>query len=588
MKGNNEEIFIPKIFISYSHKDSIWFDENYLMPRLAESLSVHAKAEIWWDQARIKGGDKWSEKIINAIDNANIAILLVSQNFLNSTFIKDEELPRLALRADTNQLKLFPILIGKCNWKTNPILSDRQMRPAKVIPLIKYHKSADEWDEVQDEIFQALLEQIDRIRDERKKSKQVKRPKTFEKPNMATEILTGTTFENAEDGNSNKPFSLVRKKQSGILLLLSLMAIALSIVGITTFFLHRGKKQILESPSSEIYVNNRTITDKAAGPSKEGDIASVSTKQPISEVNRHIDDKPNEMIAPPDKNTEFYEKTNRKIKPNDDDAQVMQNPSVSEAMNEKTKSIESRSFVNKKDGTRFLFIPEGVFLAGGSGADEGNGPFPVYLPAYYLAVFSVTNEQYSRFLSDANPRQADLEKWILMDAHCSIRKTKNGFEFDDDKKDHPVVQVSWYGANAYCEWAGLRLPTELEWEKGARGINGWEYPWGNSWDMDKCRNDWNKKDETTCSVDSYSEGKSPWGLYQMAGNVWEWCSDYYDPSAYARYRKGDFSPKQGDFRILRGGSWQNVTKENFRCAQRFNNNPTSQFNTYGFRCARSR
>ena len=149
---------------------------------------------------------------------------------------------------------------------------------------------------------------------------------------------------------------------------------------------------------------------------------------------------------------------------------------------------------HEKDGTLLLLIPAGEFLAGGKGGDEGgSAPFPVVLAAYYLALHPVTNAQYRRFKPD--------------------------WKVDTGKDDHPVVNVSWDDAQAYCQWAGLRLPTELEWEKGARWVDGREYPWGNKWDEGKCRNSKNRGKEETCEAWRYPEGSSPWGGYQLAGNV---------------------------------------------------------------------
>jgi len=227
-------------------------------------------------------------------------------------------------------------------------------------------------------------------------------------------------------------------------------------------------------------------------------------------------------------------------------------------------------------------IPAGEFKMGSNENDDEKPIHTVYLDEFYIDRYAVTNAQYKRFI-DANPEfQKDK---IKKEYHNGdYLKDWQGNNYPEQKANHPVVYVSWYAVKAYCDWVGKRLPTEAEWEKAARGTEGSRYPWGNEFDKGKC-NTSESGIGTTTPVGKYPP--NGYGLYDMAGNVWEWCHDWYDERYYKKSpAKNPDGPDSGVSRVLRGGAWT-IRQGGARCSYRSLNYPDGCLNNSGFRCAKT-
>ncbi len=228
------------------------------------------------------------------------------------------------------------------------------------------------------------------------------------------------------------------------------------------------------------------------------------------------------------------------------------------------------------DTTDMVLIPKGEFTMGSKDHSD-EMLHQVVLDGYYIDTYEVSNGHYREFMkATGHPAPAYWDDPRL------------------NKPDQPVVGVNWYDADAYCEWTGKRLPTEAEWEHAAKGPDGTHFPWGHTIDATKAN--YGQNVGKTMPVNAYPGGVSGFGVYNMAGNVFEWVSDWYDPNYFrtsAAYNPQgpsdgyDFA-NQGPVKVLKGGSWL-APQTSLHTSHRFWNQPEN--NSYGvglgFRCALS-
>jgi len=286
--------------------------------------------------------------------------------------------------------------------------------------------------------------------------------------------------------------------------------------------------------------------------------------------------------------------------------------------------IESGTLIrSRKDGMVMVYIPAGEFLMGSTeneverlrnecldygweedkclkrGADE----FPqhsVYLDAFWMDQTEVTNAMFAKFLNEIGDfKDEETDQLFLIfprgypPSHHIIRNYKGIFNVLDGYENYPISGVHWAGANAYCQWAGRRLPTEAEWEKASRGTDGQPYPWGHAdptcilANHGGCNGDY--PEISSLPVGSLPEGYSPYGVMNMADNVSEWVADYYDQT-YFWYSPSynPQGPEVGDEHVIKGGSFIDIPMT-LRSAYRWvvNSFPPDVLIPIGFRCAQS-
>jgi formylglycine-generating enzyme required for sulfatase activity len=221
-----------------------------------------------------------------------------------------------------------------------------------------------------------------------------------------------------------------------------------------------------------------------------------------------------------------------------------------------------------------VMVPAGEFTMGTTMGDDEKPVHRVYLNAFYMDKYEVTVGQYAKYLQATGMEEPS--DWDIMNQPQHSKR--------------PVVNINWSDAVTFCKWAGKRLPTEAEWEKAARGTDGRTYPWGDEAPTRLHANFGKKEWDNHLAlvpVGSFEMGKSPYGIYDLAGNAWEWVNDWYDHDYYKKSpKKNPPGPTKSESKVVRGGSWLYVP-EFLRTSFRFNADPSGRHFGYGFRCAKT-
>ncbi len=292
-------------------------------------------------------------------------------------------------------------------------------------------------------------------------------------------------------------------------------------------------------------------------------------------------------------------------------AGIAETPAPSETSDPFILPIEATlgmTWTRPTDGMEMVFVPGGRFTMGSdpevdTDADSDEQPqHGVTLDPFWIDRKEVSNAQFATFLNEMGNQTEGGVTWLdAADTDARIEQVDGAFRPQAGFADHPVTEVSWFGAQAYCAWAGgeaitATLPTEAQWEYAARGPEEFIYPWGNEFDGEKVNfcdvncsfshsdTDWDDGFALTAPVGSYPDGDSWVGALDMAGNVWEWTADWYNSDYYENAPdENPTGPAEGTSRVLRGGSW-NFTQPFVRAASRDVHVPDDSSNNLGFRC----
>jgi sulfatase modifying factor 1 len=502
------------IFICYSHENEIWVTEgldpakqisnNRCLLKQWQRAFRKLDTEFWFDREKetgLRGGDLWRDRIFAEIDKADIAILLVTLDFVISPFIMDEELPRIMARHRKGELEVVPVLVQPTRLKDLPIGDFLHWTPSSQTPLSEYYDSSEnDFNNARIKVLEAIDSKIKSVRTNR----EIK-----EKKDRAKEI--GHTEPHKSTPAVSRKNPDIRSNQWIRYLSAGVVSVFL-ILGLVVLNARKIPPMSIKTLPTPVIVTPEGCEEK-----KSPDTVSI-VKAPMPQKSTPVSAS---LPIPP------------KVEKSRDDLKL----------------------------ENMVWIEGGSFPMGDTAVEEDEKPVhTVTVDGFYMDKYEVTQAEYTRVMGD-NPSEFQ---------NCPTC---------------PVEKVSWDDAQAYCKKVHKRLPTEAEWEYAACAGSITRYYWGNSFDGAQGWYSSNSGDKT------HPVGqKKPnaWGLFDMSGNVWEWCSDWYDGSYYKNSPlQNPQGPSSGSYRVLRGGSWKDGGG-GLRSAKRSRDDPGDRDGGIGFRCVCSR
>lgn len=551
----------PKqIFVSHSSMDA------ELAHRIADDLQAHGY-DIFITPESIRPGEKWVPAIGRGLEESGIFLVLLTPHAVESGWVKDEMDSAITL-AHENEMRLFLLDVQECH---PPILwRQRQFLPFR------------------GEDYRRNLGNLLRELQEEGSSplpKEMSDPQPEPPPEIMLEPPIDKEKQQHEAQAAARYQQLLQAQESDDWL--SVLELAIQI-------------EMLLPEYCDVEAFKVVAEHQLRKPAAK--LASASTAKTQTEQPPEI-----ETTAKKTQNPETKAKQPRSSQPKTTNRQP-----------KPTRQLEpvGNTFIHEKTGLEFVRIPEGEFIYSNvktqkevrkevkervgffktevryeTEVEEVFSEGKLHLPEFWISKTLVTQAVYQRFIT-ANRKQdipivadtdadEELAEMVYLAKHGEKRTYPYNWDakkrtYPADKADHPVVLVNWYDAVAFCEWAGLQLPTEEQWEKAARGIDGRTYPWGNNEPTDKLCN-FNNNVRGTTAVGRYSpKGDSPYGCVDVSGNVWEWCLNNYE-------KPEDTAIDQSNARrVLRGGSWLS-NADDVRAAYRGYDRPGYRGDNFGFR-----
>lgn len=490
--------------------------------RLVESLENEG-FEVWIDRALLTG-DTWTQVINHKIDTCDAFVVVMTDSSKESKWVNRE-----VLYALQEGKKIFPLLLQGKLWM---LLQD-----------FNYFKVTDGLTPDR-KFFKDIEKTVPRSEAWLKSQREAAEKAAREKSRLQAEKLER---QKAEKEKNDREESGRKRKEKGL-----------------------REKQVREGREEAKRVTEKKEEKPVAVKPKSGGqivywfggfIILVFGAIFFSRLTNSLKPEPTLVIKPSQVFT-----TSTKTETSTPSTTPSPEPTLTYTVTSTSTPVPSR--ITDSKGVPMALVPAGNFIMGSKNGDVDEvSVHEVYLNDFYIDIFEVTNALYNVCISDGV---------------CGV--PNSGYYQYSDYSDHPVVNVTWAQADQYCKWRGGYLPTEAQWEKTARGGDERTYPWGEEVDCSKAN--YRTCVGNTAKIGSYESGKSPYGVYDLAGNVWEWVADWYDDNYYQYSPSSNpLGPTSGKYRVIRGGSWS-FRIDDLPAYNRRESDPDSDRNTIGFRCAK--